>query len=256
MNTAIEWSDTKLEIVKALFEAQSKIMDKAVKKTSANEFHRSRYADLATVFDVALPALNESKILLIQGAVANDTGGINVETQLIHTPSGEWVRNVLTLKPKGDEPQPAGSAITYGRRYGLQPLLAIAPEDDDGNAASGTDVAKRIASQRLTDQLKESVRQFKPFQKAENTAHDAGVPLDSAAPKLPVPVEFAGVLEGVRQNTDEKGTVWTTAYLEKKRIFTKDQLLGHEMLRFGDCDCTVTVTHGKKENDYQLVSIK
>jgi hypothetical protein len=33
--------------------------------------------------------------------------------------------------------QSAGSAITYARRYSYMAILGFAPEDDDGNAASG-----------------------------------------------------------------------------------------------------------------------
>ncbi len=51
--------------------------------------------------------------------------------------SGEWMRTRLGLIPVKDDPQGAGSAITYGRRYTLLGMCGVAPEeDDDGNAAS------------------------------------------------------------------------------------------------------------------------
>jgi hypothetical protein len=34
------------------------------------------------------------------------------------------------------DPQAEGSALTYARRYALMAMVGIAPEDDDGNAAS------------------------------------------------------------------------------------------------------------------------
>jgi hypothetical protein len=74
----------------------------------------------------------------VQGACASydDSGAlVNIETMLLHE-SGEWVRNTLTLRPTKHDPQGVGSAITYGRRYGLQSLCGVAPEDDDGNKAS------------------------------------------------------------------------------------------------------------------------
>ncbi len=37
---------------------------------------------------------------------------------------------------KGDA-QGIGSALTYARRYGLSAITGVAPEDDDGDAASG-----------------------------------------------------------------------------------------------------------------------
>jgi hypothetical protein len=35
------------------------------------------------------------------------------------------------------DPQSLGSALTYGRRYALMGIVGVAPEDDDGAAASG-----------------------------------------------------------------------------------------------------------------------
>jgi hypothetical protein len=43
----------------------------------------------------------------------------------------------LAVKPVKPDPQSVGSCITYLRRYSLQSMVGIAPEDDDGNAASG-----------------------------------------------------------------------------------------------------------------------
>ena len=41
----------------------------------------------------------------------------------------------MTLTAGQNTPQAVGSAITYGRRYGLAAMVGIAPEDDDGEAA-------------------------------------------------------------------------------------------------------------------------
>jgi hypothetical protein len=54
---------------------------------------------------------------------------------LMHS-SGEWISGVLEIKPVKTDPQGIGSALTYARRYGLMAMIGIAPEDDDGNAAS------------------------------------------------------------------------------------------------------------------------
>ena len=42
----------------------------------------------------------------------------------------------LILPMKKKDPQAAGSAITYARRYALQAIAGIPSEDDDGNMAS------------------------------------------------------------------------------------------------------------------------
>jgi hypothetical protein len=41
----------------------------------------------------------------------------------------------LTLQARDASPQAVGSAITYGRRYGLASMVGVAPDDDDGEAA-------------------------------------------------------------------------------------------------------------------------
>jgi len=47
--------------------------------------------------------------------------------------------------PKHD-PQGYGSALTYARRYSLMAACGIAPEDDDGNAASQSVTADQAAN--------------------------------------------------------------------------------------------------------------
>jgi hypothetical protein len=59
---------------------------------------------------------------------------VSVLTRLVHS-SGQWMQDrVSTMLPTGD-PQAVGSAVTYLRRYALQSVAGIAPEDDDGEAA-------------------------------------------------------------------------------------------------------------------------
>ena len=57
-------------------------------------------------------------------------------------------------------PQAIGSAITYGRRYGLESTTGIAPEaaeDDDGNAASGAEKREAIPASGSFEDVIESV---------------------------------------------------------------------------------------------------
>ena len=57
----------------------------------------------------------------------------------------------LHVPASKQDPQGYGSALTYARRYSLMSACGIAPEDDDGNAASkaqakGPDVAAILRS--------------------------------------------------------------------------------------------------------------
>ena len=120
-------------IATALAKAQMN-MGKALKQAN-NPHFRSKYADLGNVMDACLPALNEAGIALIQ-PTGEDEHGRFVETILIHGESGESLTCRVPLIVAKNDMQGFGSAVTYGRRYGLMAMAGIAPEDDDGNAAA------------------------------------------------------------------------------------------------------------------------
>lgn len=119
-------------IAAALSKAQAE-MGKALKQT-VNPHFRSKYADLGNVMDACLPALNAHGIAVIQPVVMTEHGNA-VRTTLIHE-SGEMLHCDVPLMVQKNDMQGLGSAITYARRYGLMAMAGIAPEDDDGNAAT------------------------------------------------------------------------------------------------------------------------
>lgn len=116
------------------FVAAQKDME-AVKKASTNPAFKSKYADLAGVVEAVVPALNAHGIGVIQSP-GYDGDLVSVTTMLMHE-SGASMVGVLNLRPSKTDPQGVGSAVTYGRRYSLLAMTGAAPEDDDGNAASG-----------------------------------------------------------------------------------------------------------------------
>jgi hypothetical protein len=127
-------SETIGELAKALATAQGKI--KGAAKDSENPFFKSKYADLAAVWDACRGPLSENGLAVIQTTLPTEEDGtIPVETMLAHS-SGEWISGTLKVLPKQSDPQSMGSAITYARRYALAAAVGVAPEDDDGNAAS------------------------------------------------------------------------------------------------------------------------
>lgn len=119
-------------IATALAAAQAQ-MGKAL-KSAQNPHFKSKYADLASVVDATMPALNANGIAVIQPLAETETGRV-VVTKFIHS-SGEVLECAIPLIVAKNDMQGLGSAITYGRRYGLMSLAGIAPEDDDGNAAA------------------------------------------------------------------------------------------------------------------------
>lgn len=132
-------SDKIDELAKALNLAQAKI--KPAVKASTNPHFRSKYADLGAVTDSARPVLTANGLSYAQTFAESNGETVTICTTLMHA-SGQWIRSSLTLKPTKPDPQGIGSAITYGRRYGLAAILGIvADDDDDGNGASRQDDA-------------------------------------------------------------------------------------------------------------------
>lgn len=104
-------------------------------KTNTNPAFRSRYADLASCVEAVIDALNDNGIALMQ-PTRECADGVIVETLFLHE-SGETISGGLLHVPAvKHDPQGYGSALTYARRYSLMAACGIAPEDDDGNAAS------------------------------------------------------------------------------------------------------------------------
>lgn len=157
-NYGLIWEGERPPIAKAYVAAQ-KSMD-AIKKAARNDHFKTKYADLAEVVEAVVPALNEHGIGVIQNAV-NDGDWVSITTTLLHE-SGSSVSSTLRLRPSKTDPQGVGSAITYGRRYSLLAMTGAAPEDDDGNAASGPRQDRReptgpsAAAQYAADQLRQA----------------------------------------------------------------------------------------------------
>jgi hypothetical protein len=116
-------------------------------KSSQNPHFKSRYADLSACVEAVVEALNDNGIALTQRTHATDAQGVEVETVLVHESGEEMSFGRLFVPCTKNDAQGYGSAITYARRYHLQTALGLAPEDDDGNAASSS--APRIMSKDL-----------------------------------------------------------------------------------------------------------
>lgn len=124
------------ELAAALAAAQAHITGAA--KDSVNPHFKSRYADLASVWDACRAPLTEHGLSVVQTTHAADNGVLLITT-LLHT-SGQWIAGELPIGADWKNPQAVGSWLTYARRYALAALVGIAPDDDDGEAAmSGRD---------------------------------------------------------------------------------------------------------------------
>ena len=129
-----EWKSIEIDkLASALARAQSEM--KGAKSKSKNPFYNSNYADLYTVIEACMPALNKNGLSVIQGnRFCTVTNGFYVTTMLLHA-SGQWIKSEvrMALGQKRDA-HAIGAACTYGRRYGLAAMTGIAQHDDEGNA--------------------------------------------------------------------------------------------------------------------------
>jgi hypothetical protein len=127
-------SESITNLATALAMAQMNI--KGAIKDSANPFFKSKYADLSSVVEAIRPAFGQCGLSYVQRIEPSDRDEVRVETILMHA-SGEWLScGVLNLPVSKADAQGYGSALTYARRYSLSAACGVAPEDDDGNAAT------------------------------------------------------------------------------------------------------------------------
>ena len=118
------------QLAAALSAAQAEFS--AVPKESVNPFFKSNYAALPDVVKHATPVLTKQGLSDSQFIDEEDT----LTTILLHQ-SGQWISATAKLHLVKDDPQAAGSAVTYMRRYAYMAVLGlVADTDDDGNAAS------------------------------------------------------------------------------------------------------------------------
>jgi len=145
----------------AIVRAQVKLMP--AKKDTINPFFHKKYADLPAVWE-SLKPFRDEEIAITQSPMDSPDGHILLETQLTHS-SGQWMRSCLKMRVAKDDPQGAGSALTYARRYALGCMTGlVTEEDDDGNQASQPVVKAAITT------VKPAVKPAAPQQQGQE--HD------------------------------------------------------------------------------------
>jgi hypothetical protein len=114
-------------------------------KTSTNPHYKSKYCSLDACIEAVIDGLHANGIALIQRPQPCENG-VTIETIFIHESGESLSGGTLHVPAQKNDPQGYGSALTYARRYSLCAACGIAPEDDDGNAASKPAKAKATPS--------------------------------------------------------------------------------------------------------------
>ena len=139
------------EIASALVQAQAQMgaafMDKK------NPHYKSGFAPLESVISTVKKPLHNNNLFFVQPTIRTD-GFVGCETRIIHT-SGQWMEGELTLPLTKHDPQAAGSAITYARRYSLMSMLGCPTTDDDAESAIEPDEVKPIVESIVSDEVQE-----------------------------------------------------------------------------------------------------
>ena len=158
-------------LVDALAAAQGEI--RAADLDRVNPAFKSRYATLASIMDAVRGPLARHG-LAITHTLGSQPGGVVVGTAILYGAERLGTEILMPL-PGNATPQAVGSAITYGRRYGVSALLAVvADDDDDGEAASAPSREWGRGPSRAAELATAAVR-----------PQDRRVPPDDAPPPLP-----------------------------------------------------------------------
>lgn len=225
-------SSTLGALAKALADAQVEITSATM--DAKNPHFGSRYATLASVMDAAKP-LARHGIAVSQTAEVTD-GRVAVSTILVHS-SGEWISESISLKPRQDDPQSVGSAITYGRRYLLASMAGIAADDDDdGNAA--------------TDPRKPAT---KPAVK-QQTAKPAAVPAMSPAPNATAPVKHTVELPADPKPEPAKPADTTGAEMARLRKDAREAAIAAGIKDRGECFGVASAAVGRDVTDWSQLT--
>jgi hypothetical protein len=137
-----EQSETLAKLADALSKAQGAM--KPANRDKTNPFFKSKYADLASVWEAIRKPLADNGLAITQAITETTAASITVETRLLHA-SGEYITSVMSMPTGKGDIQALGSAISYGRRYALSALVGVvSDEEDDGEAAKGAPVAHAV----------------------------------------------------------------------------------------------------------------
>ena len=125
-------NELKSNFAKSFIKAQAEMVNAS--KDSTNPHFKSKYADLTSVRDACVPFLNKHGIAVLQPVIQLENKQY-IKTILLHE-TGESMECLTEIMHAQNTAQAHGSGITYARRYGLQSLVCIGAEDDDGAKAS------------------------------------------------------------------------------------------------------------------------
>lgn len=200
------WQPRATEVDKlapALVKAQGMI--EGATKGKKNDHFRSKYADLGAVWDACRDALQANELAVVQLPCEAPGGHIGLITTILHS-SGQTLSAKFFMPLKDpSNPQAAGSALTYARRYALSAAIGICPVDDDGNQASAS--PKAPAKEAPATDWTEAIAGFvSEFGKSKTLEQKKAIFMTARSSAIPEPKktallsEFSAAIKALQKN--------------------------------------------------------
>ena len=157
-----------------IYEKIAKIQDEVeVRKDADNPFFHSRYATYEGLLNCVHDSMRKHELVAFHTFEPTPKDGYIVVVTVLQELSSYMVNKDITreINPTSvgrieskleipllkNDPQSAGSAITYAKRYSLLAILGLGTEDDDGNVSSGktvpTNFSKPIPGDVMDDAM-------------------------------------------------------------------------------------------------------
>ena len=212
-------SDSIATLAAALAKAQAQIGP--VKRNAKNPFFKSTYADLSACWDACRKPFTDNGLSIMQLNIPHDAG-IVVQTMILHE-SGEWISDEgIHIPASKIDAQGFGSAITYGRRYGLCSMTSLAPTDDDDDAERGTghDAVGDIPNTPITGR-QTAVDQFNRYDIDEQNAMQAVSADVKILLRKGQDLDAAAHIEDQGYDSDHGVALWSLFSGEEQRILKK-----------------------------------
>jgi hypothetical protein len=204
-------SETIGKLAEALSKAQAAIEN--AKKESNNPYFKSKYADLASIWEACRKPLTDNGLSIVQSPVflTEHPDMVGLDTRLCHA-SGEWLEGRIVMKPVKSDPQSYGSCLTYLRRYSLQSFISVcAEEDDDGNAATQPNTA---AGKKVDTKPKATTRQPDDIPEATGRPPDEVPPQGNVARNEGIEVGYVRIANVSAKEGETKGKKWKAFFIK------------------------------------------
>ena len=121
------------------------------------------YAKIGDLVAASRPVLSKHGLTHVQYLIDLPRGDGSmmvhyIVNRLTHAESGEFIETRTTI-PYTNKPQDLGSTLTYFRRYTMQMLLNLAPDEDDDGVAAQQNAQAQQQLQQMQQQLQQARQQ-------------------------------------------------------------------------------------------------